>query len=166
MQPPWEVADVLRGATITDAGFSIHQQKTLRAIGQCRTAALGGHVDACSECGTVRISYNSCRNRHCPSCQGHKREEWLQKREADLLPCTYYHLVFTLPHELNPLALQQPRLVYDALFAATWATLKQFGCRQGLQLGIIAVLHTWGQNLSLHPHLHCIVPGGGIDGKG
>lgn len=166
MQRPCEVADVLRGATVTDAGFSIHQQKTLRAIAQCRTAALGGHVDACTECGTVRISYNSCRNRHCPKCQGHKREEWIQKREADLLPCTYYHMVFTLPHELNPLALHQPPMVYDALFAATWATLKQFGYRQGLQLGMIAVLHTWGQNLSLHPHLHCIVPGGGIDDNG
>src|SRR3954447_14770078 len=97
-------------------GFSIHQQKTLRAIGQCRTAALGGHVDACSECGTVRISYNSCRNRHCPRCQGHKREEWIQKRETDLLPCTYYHLVFTLPYELNPLALQRKRSAKYILF--------------------------------------------------
>lgn len=166
MQPAWEVADVLRGATITDTDFSIHQQKTIRAIAQCRTAALGGHVDACSECGSVRISYNSCRNRHCPKCQGHKREEWIQKREADLLPCTYYHLVFTLPHQLNSLVLYQPRLLYDALFAATWTTLNQFGRKQGLQLGMIAVLHTWGQNLTLHPHLHCIVPGGGIDDKG
>jgi hypothetical protein len=166
MQPAWQVADVLREATISDADFSIHQQKTLRAIAQCRTAALGGHVDACSECGTVRISYNSCRNRHCPRCQGHKREEWIQKRQADLLPCTYYHLVFTLPNELNPLAVHQPRLVYNALFAATWDTLNQFGCKEGLRLGMIGVLHTWGQNLSLHPHLHCIVPGGGIDNKG
>lgn len=98
--------------------------------------------------------------------QGHKREEWIQKREADLLPCTYYHVVFTLPQEVNPLALHQPKLVYDALFASVWATLNQFGCTEGLQLGMIAVLHTWGQNLSLHPHLHCIVPGGGIDHKG
>lgn len=125
---------------------------------------MGGHVDACSECGTVHISYNSCRNRHCPKCQGHKRQEWIQRREADLLPCTYYHVVFTLPQELNPLALYGPKLVYDALFTAVWATLNQFGCREGLHLGMIAVLHTWGQNLSLHPHLHCIVPGGGVDG--
>lgn len=166
MQPKYEVADVLRHAHISDASFSIHQQKTLRAITQCRTAALGGHVDACSECGTVHISYNSCRNRHCPKCQGHKREEWIQKREADLLPCTYYHVVFTLPQELKPLALHQPRVVYDALFASAWATLNQFGNREGLQLGMIAVLHTWGQNLSLHPHLHCIVPGGGVDANG
>jgi hypothetical protein len=166
MQAKYEVADVLGQVNINDAFFCIHQQKTLRAIAQCRTAALGGHVDACSECGTVHISYNSCRNRHCPKCQGHKRQAWIQKREADLLPCTYYHVVFTLPQELNPLALHQPKLVYDALFASVWATLHQFGCTEKLQLGMIAVLHTWGQNLSLHPHLHCIVPGGGIDEGG
>lgn len=166
MQPPWQVADVLREATISNADFSIHQQKTLRAIEQCRTAALGGHIDACDACGTVQISYNSCRNRHCPKCQGHKREEWIQNRQADLLPCTYYHVVFTLPQQINPLAIHQPKVVYNALFASAWATLQQFGSREGLQLGMIAVLHTWGQNLSLHPHLHCIVPGGGMDAKG
>ncbi len=152
MQPAkWEVADVLRQADIDKACFSIHQQKTLRALAQCRTAALGGPVDACDECGTVRISYNSCRNRHCPKCQGHKRQEWIGQREAALLPCTYYHAVFTLPQELNPLALHQPRVVYDALFGAVWATLHQFGGTESLQLGMIAVLHTWGQNLSLPP---------------
>lgn len=114
----------------------------------------------------MHISYNSCRNRHCPKCQGHKREEWISKREADLLPCTYYHVVFTLPQELNRLALHQPGLVYDALFASAWNTLHQFGRNEALQLGMIAVLHTWGQNLSLHPHLHCIVPGAGIDKDG
>ena len=166
MQPKHEVADVLRRVNINAPCFSIHQQKTLRAIAQCRTSALGGHVDACNECGTVHISYNSCRNRHCPKCQGHKRQEWIQKRQADLLPCTYYHVVFTLPQELNTLALHQSGLVYDALFASAWATLHQFGRNEALQLGMIALLHTWGQNLSLHPHLHCIVPGGGIDTKG
>jgi hypothetical protein len=166
VQPQWEVAHVLRRTTVSDASFSIHQQKTLRALTQCRTAALGGHVDACMDCGTVHISYNSCRNRHCPKCQGHKREEWIQRQEADLLPCTYYHVVFTLPQELNGLALHNPKLVYDALFASVWATLQQFGRREAIQIGMIAVLHTWGQNLSLHPHLHCIVPGGGIDERG
>lgn len=161
-----EVADIIRHTDISHLGFTIHQQKTLRAISMCRTAALGGHVDACDACGTVRISYNSCRNRHCPKCQGHKREEWIQKREADLLSCTYYHLVFTLPQELNPLALHQPKVVYDSLFHAAWATLNQFSKTEGLQLGMIAVLHTWGQSLSLHPHVHCIVPGGGIDKSG
>lgn len=163
MQPGWEVADVLRHSDLSALQLNAHQQKTLRALAQCRTAALGGHVDACTGCGSVHISYNSCRNRHCPKCQGHKRVEWIERREADLLPCTYYHVVFTLPGELNPLALHQPQGVYDALFASVWATLNQFGCREGLQLGMIAVLHTWGQNLSLHPHLHCIVPGGGVN---
>jgi hypothetical protein len=166
MQPKCEVAAVLRQVNTSDGSFTIHQQKTLRSLAQCRTGALGGHVDACDSCGNISISYNSCRNRHCPKCQGHKREEWIGKREADLLPCAYYHVVFTLPQELNGLALYQPRLVYDALFASVWATLHQFGRREGIQLGMIAVLHTWGQNLCLHPHLHCIVPGGGIDGNG
>ena len=166
MQPPWEVADVVRRTDLSRLPLTVHQHKTLRAIMQCRTSALGGHVDACDECGAIRISYNSCRNRHCPKCQGHKREAWIQRREADLLPCTYYHVVFTLPQQLNTLALHQPRLIYDALFNSAWATLNQFGKTEGLQLGMIAVLHTWGQNLSLHPHLHCIVPGGGIDMHG
>jgi Putative transposase/Transposase zinc-binding domain len=166
MQQKAEVATVLRRVNTNDASFTVHQQKTLRALAQCRTAAMGGHVDACNACGNISISYNSCRNRHCPKCQGHKRQEWIQKREADLLLCTYYHVVFTLPQEINPLALHKPKLVYDALFASAWATLNQFGCTEKLQLGMIAVLHTWGQNLSLHPHLHCIVPGGGIYDKG
>jgi hypothetical protein len=164
MQAKWEVADVLHKTDI--AGYSFYQQKTLRAIRDCRTAALGGHVDACDECGTVHISYNSCRNRHCPKCQGHKREEWIHKREGELLPCTYYHVVFTLPQELNTLALHEPKLVYNALFASAWKTMNQFGRQAGLQMGMVCVLHTWGQNLSLHPHLHCIVPGGGLDEKG
>ncbi|RYZ29596.1 MAG: IS91 family transposase [Chitinophagaceae bacterium] len=156
----------MRRSTFSNASFTPHQQKTLRAITQCRTAALGGHIDGCSDCGSITVSYNSCRNRHCPKCQGHKRIEWIEKRKDDLLPCSYYHVVFTLPQELNPLALHKPKVVYDALFASVWATLQQFGKREGLPLGMIAVLHTWGQNLSLHPHLHCIVPGGGLNEKG
>lgn len=120
MQPNYEVADVFRHTATEKLRLTVHQQKTLRAIKDCRTAALGGHVDACDGCGNISVSYNSCRNRHCPKCQGHKREEWIQKREADLLPCTYYHLVFTLPQELNPLALHQPTLVYKILFDAVW----------------------------------------------
>lgn len=166
MQARWEVADVLRYAAAVLPTLSVHQQKTLRALEQCRTAALGGHIDACAECGSIQVSYNSCRNRHCPKCQGHQRQAWIQQRETDLLPCTYYHLVFTLPQELNPLALCQPQAVYNSLFAAAWQTLNQFAATAGLQMGMIAVLHTWGQNLSLHPHLHCIVPGGGMDSKG
>ena len=162
MQAAWEVADVLRRTNVPSLHLTIHQQKTLRAIEQCRTAALGGHVDMCDGCGNITISYNSCRNRHCPKCQGHKREEWIQKREADLLPCTYYHMVFTLPQQLNGLAIRQPEVAYSSLFKAVWQTVHQFGKNSGIQLGMIAVLHTWGQNLSLHPHLHCIVPGGGV----
>lgn len=166
MQPLWEVADVLRQADLSLLSLNIQQRKTLRAIQQCRTIALGGHIDQCTDCASIHISYNSCRNRHCPKCQGHKREQWIQYRIADLLPCTYYHVVFTLPQTLNPLALKNPILVYNALFKAAWQTLQQFGNTAGLQLGMIAVLHTWGQNLSLHPHLHCIVPGGGINTNG
>src|SRR5690606_25404808 len=160
------VAEVLRKINLSSQNFSVHQEKTLRALSNCRTSALGGHIDTCDGCGNLSISYNSCRNRHCPQCQGHKKEEWIQKREQDLLPCTYYHVVFTLPEELNALALALPKLIYKTLFEAAWATLNQFGNTEGLQLGMIAILHTWGQNLSLHPHLHCIVPGGGLTMQG
>ncbi|AZB22989.1 IS91 family transposase [Kaistella haifensis] len=167
-QPRYEVADVLKtlGERIENLGLNSWQLRTLFALKKCRTSALGGHIDACDECGNMSISYNSCRNRHCPQCQGHKKEEWTRKREADLLPCSYYHLVFTLPEELNGLAIANPTLIYKTLFEAAWATLNQFGNTEGIQLGMIAILHTWGQNLSLHPHLHCIVPGGGIDHHG
>ena len=160
------VAEVIRKINLSAQNFTVHQEKTLRALSNCRTSALGGHIDACNGCGNLSISYNSCRNRHCPQCQGHKREEWIQKREQDLLPCTYYHVVFTLPEELNSLSIANPTLIYKTLFEAAWATLNQFGNTQGIQLGMIAILHTWGQNLSLHPHLHCIVPGGGINAQG
>lgn len=162
MSSKWEIADVLRTLDLSSQNFTIHQEKTLRALSLCRTAALGGHVDACEDCGSLHISYNSCRNRHCPKCQGHKREEWINAREQDLLPCSYYHLVFTLPNQLNDLAIKDPRKVYKILFDAAWSTMSTFAQTEGLQLGMIAILHTWGQNLSLHPHLHCIVPGGGI----
>src|ERR1044072_1909151 len=126
MRPAFEVADVLQKVNFYTLNYTVHQQKTLRAIQQCRTAELGGHVDACDGCGNISISYNSCRNRHCPKCQGHKREEWIQDRQAELLPCTYYHVVFTLPQELNGLALYRPDLIYAALFQSAWQTLEQF----------------------------------------
>ena len=167
-QPRYEVADVLNilGSKLENLAINSWQLRSLFALKKCRTSALGGHIDACDECGNISISYNSCRNRHCPQCQGHKKEEWIRKREADLLPCSYYHLVFTLPEELNGLAIANPTLIYKTLFEAAWATLNQFGKTEGLQLGMIGVLHTWGQNLSLHPHLHCIVPGGGLTMQG
>ena len=163
-----EVADVLRklGKGIENLGLNTWQLRTLSAIKKCRTAELGGHIDACDDCGSLKISYNSCRNRHCPKCQGNKREDWIQARMAELLPVPYFHVVFTLPASLNSLAIHQPKTVYDILFEATWETLKQFGKNKGVQMGMIAVLHTWGQQLSLHPHLHCIVPGGGVDKDG
>ena len=166
MQPQWEVADVLKKVDLSNQNFTVHQEKTLRALTLCRTAALGGHVDACDACGNISVSYNSCRNRHCPKCQGHKREQWIQAREQDLLPCSYYHVVFTIPDSLNGLAIHKPQLIYKILFDSVWATLSQFGRTENMHLGMIAILHTWGQNLSLHPHIHCIVPGGGMDVNG
>ena len=162
------VADVLDnlGERILDLKLNAWQEKTLRAIRQCRTQALGGHIDVCTDCGTLHISYNSCRNRHCPTCQGHKKQQWIEARSSELLPVPYFHVVFTLPSELNLWALQQPKIVYDCLFESAWKTLETFGKNKGVKMGMIAILHTWGQNLSLHPHLHCIVPGGGIDKQG
>ncbi len=168
MRPEAEVAGVLRalGGDIEQIGLNTHQLRHLSAIRKCRTAELGGHVDACDECGTIHISYNSCRNRHCPKCQGHKREEWMQARVNELLPVPYFHLVFTLPDKLNALAMQHPQKIYGLLFTSAWETLQAFFAKQGVKGGMITILHTWGQNLSLHPHLHCIVPGGGVDKNG
>lgn len=168
MQPAFEVADVLErlGDGIEHLGLNTWQLRTLSAVRRCRTAALGGHIDACDDCGNISISYNSCRNRHCPKCQGHKKEAWIQDRMDELLPVPYFHVVFTLPSELNQLAMYAPKEVYDALFTAAWKTLEEFGKNVGVKMGMISVLHTWGQNLSLHPHLHCIVPGGGINKEG
>jgi hypothetical protein len=165
MQPQFEVADVLNhlGDKVEQIGLNAWQLRTLSAIRRCRTAALGGHVDACDSCGNISISYNSCRNRHCPKCQGKNREDWIEAREAELLPVPYFHVVFTLPEAINGLSLHAPKKVYGLLFEAAWETLRTFGKNKGVQTGMIAVLHTWGQNLSLHPHLHCIVPGGGVD---
>jgi hypothetical protein len=141
-------------------------KRTLGALLRCRTAALGGHIDKCDSCGHVRISYNSCRNRHCPKCQNTQREAWIEDRKADLIPIPYFHLVFTVPANLNRLFLAHPVSLYNILFACAWDTVSQFALSKlHAQTGMVAVLHTWGQNMSLHPHLHCIVPGGGIDLK-
>lgn len=163
-----EVADVLRklGNKVESLGLNTWQLRTLSSIKKCRTAELGGHIDACDSCGNLTISYNSCRNRHCPKCQGKNREDWIQARAHELLPVSYFHVVFTLPDSINALAIHSPKLVYDTLFEATWETLQTFGKAKEMQMGMIAVLHTWGQQLSLHPHLHCIVPGGGIGKDG
>ena len=157
----WEVANVLEklGHNIENLGLNTWQLRTLSAVRRCRTAALGGHIDACDNCGKISISYNSCRNRHCPKCQGKNREDWIDARQSELLPVAYFHVVFTLPNSINSLSMREPKLVYDLLFEAAWSTLKTFGKTKEMQMGMIGVLHTWGQNLSLHPHLHCIVPG-------
>jgi hypothetical protein len=168
MHSQYEVADVLNNHWSQVEQHPLinpWQLRTLGAIKRCRTSQMGGHVDACTQCGTVRVSYNSCRNRHCPKCQGKQKEAWIQKREEELLPVPYFHVVFTLPGELNQTALYKPKEVYSTLFCAAWDTLKTFASdpkHLGADAGMIAILHTWGQTLSLHPHLHCIVPGGGI----
>lgn len=168
MQAPYQVKQVIEalGSKVETLGLNSWQLRTLSTIKNCRTLAMGGRIEQCESCGKQHLFYNSCRNRHCPTCQGHKREEWIRAREAELLPVAYYHVVFTLPSELNTLALHKPKQLYSILFKTAWATLKQFGKTEGLQLGMITVLHTWGQNLSLHPHLHCIVPSVGVDHNG
>ncbi len=140
---------------------------TFRALLKCRTGALGGHIAYCKNCKKTHHHKHSCRNRHCPTCQGHKQVQWQQARAQELLHVPYFHVVFTLPSVLNPLALQYPRETYATLFQAAWGTINAFAKQElGAQMGMIAVLHTWGQNLSLHPHLHCIIPKGGITKAG
>jgi hypothetical protein len=143
----------------------LQQLKTINAIESCRTSSLGGHIDVCDSCGHERISYNSCRNRHCPKCQWLAKEQWLRERKRDLLNIGYFHVVFTVPDSLNPIALQNQKLFYSLLFKAASETLVELSRDPkylGAEIGIISVLHTWGQNLMDHPHLHCIVPGGGL----
>lgn len=169
MRASYQVADVLQ--------MEMHQlerlcltswhSRSLHAIRKCRTPALGGHIDQCNCCNKLHISYNSCRNRHCPTCQGHKQKQWVEKRMEELLPVGYFHVVFTLPSELNSICLRHSATLYKILFDAAWATMESFGKNElQAQMGMIAILHTWGQNLSLHPHLHCIVPGGGLTQSG
>ncbi len=169
-RPRLEVADVFHhhGAAWRRANaghVSLGQLQVMSAIEHCRSAALGGHVERCEECGHSRISYNSCRNRHCPKCQGAAAKDWLAAREADLLPVGYFHLVFTLPAEVAPIAYQNKAVVYDLLFrtaAETLLTIAADPKHLGARIGFTAVLHTWGSAMTHHPHLHMIVPGGGI----
>jgi len=165
-----EVADIFRAVgpiyRDTHAGhLSLEQLKVMSAIETCRTAALGGHVEACEDCGHRRVSYNSCRNRHCPRCQGAAARTWLAEREADLLPVGYFHVVFTLPAEIADIAFQNKAVVYDLLFKAASETMLTIAAdpkHLGARIGITAVLHTWGSAMTHHPHVHMIVPGGGI----
>ena len=142
----------------------------MAAIEACRTATLGGHVEQCDDCGKVRVAYNSCRDRHCPKCQGLARAQWLADRQADLLPVPYFHVVFTVPAPIAAIALQNKAVVYDILLKAAAETIRVIGAdpqHLGAETGMIAILHTWGQTLTHHPHAHCVVPGGGLapDGR-
>ena len=145
------------------------ERRVMSAIVACRTEALGGHVEACDACGTTRIAYNSCRNRHCPKCQGKARAAWLAAREADLLPVPYFHVVFTLPAPIAAIAFQNKAVVYAVLFRAAAEAISTLAAnprRLGAEIGVVAVLHTWGQALTHHPHVHCVVPGGGLSPDG
>ena len=169
-RPPLEVADIIRavGRSFIEKNRSwltgLHR-KVLSAIERCRTAALGGHKDQCSRCGYQAISYNSCRNRHCPKCQTNARDKWLAARQRELLAVPYVHVVFTLPHELAPLALYNKKLLYDLLFRTSAASLLEIAADSkhlAAEIGFLSVLHTWGSNLLDHPHVHCVVPAGGL----
>ncbi|CAN5233436.1 IS91 family transposase [soil metagenome] len=170
MRASLEVADIFRAAgpayRAAHAGhLSLHQLKIMSAIEHCRTAALGGHTEACTDCGHWRVAYNSCRNRHCPRCQGAAARTWLAAREADLLPVGYFHVVFTLPAEVADIAFHNKAALYDLLFKAASETLLTIAAdpkHLGARIGITAVLHTWGSAMTHHPHIHMIVPGGGI----
>ena len=171
-RPAVELADIFRAhgsAYRRTHALSRAQRRAMRAIETCRTAALGGHRETCDTCGAERLAYNSCRNRHCPKCQTLAKERWIEARRAELLPVEYFHVVFTLPHALNALAQGNPRVLYTLLFRTVAATLTTFARdprHLGGELGGTAILHTWGQNLSQHLHLHCVVPGGALSADG
>src|SRR5580704_6307504 len=169
-RPPLEVADLIRAAGETFIERNCHwlrwkHVKVLRAIARCRTAALGGHLDECTRCGHRAISFNSCRNRHCPKCQTAARERWIAARQRELLPTPYAHVVFTLPSRLAPLVLQNKKVLYDLLFRTSAETLLEVARNPrhlGAEIGFFSVLHTWSQQLNIHPHVHCVVPAGGL----
>jgi putative transposase/transposase-like zinc-binding protein len=169
-RPPFEVADIIRahGNSFVERNRSWltwFHLRILFAIEHCRTAALGGHLDRCCQCGHEATSFNSCRSRHCPKCQTNARNRWLADRDRELLPVSYVHVVFTIPHELAWLALQNKKVIYDLLFRASAATLLEIAAdpkHLGAEIGFLSVLHTWGQNLQIHPHIHCVIPAGGL----
>ncbi len=173
-RPKLEVADVFRryGERYRQqhgASMSVAQRRVMTAIEVCRTAVLGGHLERCDQCGYERNAFNSCRDRHCPKCQCLARARWIQDRQSELLECPYFHVVFTVPEEMAAIAYQNKELVYDLLFRVTAETLKTIAAdprHLGAEIGFFAVLHTWGQNLQYHPHLHCVVPGGGLSPDG
>jgi hypothetical protein len=167
---PLEVADIIRSRRETfeqqsRGWLSWQHRKVLDALVRCRTAALGGHRDRCSDCGHIAVSYNSCGNRHCPKCQGNARLRWLEAREGELLPTRYVHAVFTPPRELAPLALQNKKIIFNLLFRASAQTLLEVAAdprHLGAEIGFFSVLHTWDQRLLFHPHVHCVLAAGGL----
>lgn len=172
MKPKYEIADILNlygQKFITKEKLPAYKLKVLSNLEHCRTSFFGGHVEKCEDCGHLQVSYNSCRDRHCPKCQGLKKEQWIISREEDLLPVKYFHVVFTLPDVLNNLILSNQEDLYNLLFKTAWSVIRDFAENKkhlGAKSGMISILHTWGQNLSYHPHLHCIVPGGGLNKNG
>jgi hypothetical protein len=171
MRTRFELADAVNffsAGLVATTRLSSLQLKVLGKISQCRTAVLGGHEEACEDCGAVRYSYNSCGDRHCPKCQAARQAFWIDDLIQNTLPVKHYHIVFTVPHHLNAVCLHNQKMYYDLLFDAVWNTLRSFGYSHfGTETGAVCVLHTWGQNLSLHPHIHCIVPAAGytLDGQ-
>lgn len=173
-KPLFEVADIARahGCELAERGkLTAHQKKVMTAISNCRTAELGGHKERCSDpaCSNERYAYNGCRDRHCPKCNGMKREKWVAGRKADALPVPYFHIVFTLPASLESLCMAHGAEMYNLLFASAWEAIGVFARQHkylGAQMGMVALLHTWGQNLMRHTHIHCLVPAGGIDARG
>jgi len=169
MRAKFDIGQIIR--CHGDEFLSKHQvapavRRAFAHMAQCRTSALGGHVEVCPECGDMHISYNSCRDRHCPKCQNKEREQWIEFRREEIIPVKYFHVVFTVPACLHSVAMAHQREFYDCMFKAAWATVDAFAAKKGLTSGMTSILHTWGSNLFYHPHIHCIVPGGGVDKRG
>jgi len=170
--PTLTIADIFKehiGSYLKEHNVNSEQHKVIRDILSCQTSECGMHARVCTDCGVIDYAFNSCRNRHCPNCQDAKKSQWIEERKKDLLPVTYFHLVFTIPQELNPIFLYNKETCYRMLFESVWKTIQHFSAHPkwlGAQAGCIALLHTWGQSLSFHPHIHCIMPGGGLTSDG
>lgn len=165
----FEVGDIIRayGKEYLFTHAAVPQvKKTFTNLANCRTSVLGGHVEVCPDCGEVHVSYNSCRDRHCPKCQQKDREQWIEARREEVMPVKYFHVVFTIPDCLHPIAMPGQAMFYSCMFRAAWSTINTFARNEGVQTGMTSILHTWGSNLFYHPHIHCIVPGGGVDDGG
>jgi hypothetical protein len=171
-RPEFQLAQVIRNnrSKLEELKpLTAHQKAVLTCMENCRTPAMGGHLMACEKCGSTHYAFHSCRNRHCNICGGMKRDKWVKKRKDDMLAVKYFHMVFTLPHQLNDLCLKNQKILYDLLMKSAWQTLKQFGKDHkylGADMGAVMVLHTWGQNLAYHNHVHCMVPAGGVTKQG